>query len=229
MIGTKVLGRRCCINEEELLGPSNCVHCCCYLLPCFSCMPLHVHLFQDPLRYCPFKEVFCVFVGALALQFQGLELGQEVINPLVGPLTKTQELGPCPLLVIPWEKEVLDLHLECCPCGPHICRHALIQADLCEAARMRAFQTRVNSHCLLLVSGSGMGGGNPNLNFGPPFVELLGRPVIGLRGCDNLLLRNGTRHTWDCICCVGEELGKHCSEVLLILDELLDRCFLIHG
>ena len=73
-----------------------------------------------------------------------------------------------------------------------------------------------------------MGGGNPDLDFGPPLVELLGRPIIGLRGRNNFLCRNGTGRTGDCICCMGEELGKCCAEVLLVLDELLDCCFPIH-
>ena len=133
---------------EELLqgygvlqGHGVMTHCCCYLLPCFPCVPLHIHLFQDPPRYCPFEEVLCILVGTLTLQFQGLELGQEVVDPLAGSLMKTQELGTCPLLVIPREEEVLDLHLECCPHGPCICHHALIKADLCEATHTRAFQT----------------------------------------------------------------------------------------
>ena len=60
-------------------------------------------------------------------------------------------------------------------------------------------------------------------------MELLGRAIIGLRGCNNLLLRNSTRHSWDCICHVGKELGECLPEVLLILDKLLNHCFPIHG
>ena len=74
-----------------------------------------------------------------------------------------------------------------------------------------------------------MGGGNPNLSFGPPFVELLGRPVIGLRGCNNFLCRNGTCCGRGDIGLVGEELGESLPEVLLVLDELLNGSFPIHG
>ena len=74
-----------------------------------------------------------------------------------------------------------------------------------------------------------MGGGNPNLNLGPPFVKLLWRPIIGLRGCDNFLCRNGTGDARDCVCLMGEELGESLPEVLLVLDKLLDSCFPIHS
>ena len=93
-------------------------------------------------------------------------------------------------------------------------------------ACMRALQARVNSHHLLFVSGSGMGGGNPNLNLGPSLVKLLGRPIIGLRGHVNFLCRKGTCGAD--IGLVGEELGKGLPEVLLVLDELLDCSFPIH-
>ena len=86
----------------------------------------------------------------------------------------------------------------------------------------------VNSCRLLLVGGGDMGGGNPNLNLGPPFMELLGRPIIGLRGHNNFLCRNAGCSR-DSICLVGKELGKCGAEVLLVLDELLDCSFPIHG
>ena len=91
---------------------------------------------------------------------------------------------------------------------------------------MRALQARVNSCHLLLVSGSSMGGGNPNLNLGPPLVELLWRPIVGLRGHDNFLCRKGTCRAD--VGLVGEELGKGLPKVLLVLDELLDCSFPIH-
>ena len=71
-----------------------------------------------------------------------------------------------------------------------------------------------------------MGGGNPDFDLGSPFVELLGRPVIGLRGRDNLLCRKGTCGAG--IGLVSEELGKGLPEVLLVLYKLLDCCFPIH-
>ena len=111
MIGTKVPGRRCRINGEELLSHSNSSYCLPDLQPHGPVKPLHVDLFQDFMRDCCLQEVLGILIRALALQLQGLELGQEVINSLVGTLMKTQELGPCPLLIISWEKEGLNLHL----------------------------------------------------------------------------------------------------------------------
>ena len=151
MVGTKVPGRRCRINEEELLGPSDGPYRLPNSQPHCSVKSLHVNLFQDLMRDRSLQEVLGILVGTLALQLQGLELGQEVVDPLAGALMKTQELGPCPLLVISWEEEGLDFHLECGPGLPHACRHALIQANLCKAARTRAFQARVNGCSLLLV------------------------------------------------------------------------------
>ena len=88
---------------------------------------------------------------------------------------------------------------------------------------------QVNSCHLLLVGGSGVGGGNPNLNLGPPLMKLPGRPIIGLRGHDNFLCRNGTCCSGGNIGLVSEELGKRLPEVLLVLDELLDHSFPIHS
>ena len=53
-------------------------------------------------------------------------------------------------------------------------------------------------------------------------MELLGRPVIGLRGRDNFLCRKGTCGA--SIDLVSEELGKGLPEVLLVLYKLLDCC-----
>ena len=112
MIGTKVPGQRCCINEEGLLSPSDSPHCLPGSQPHDPVKPLHVDFkFQDFMRDHSLQEVLGILVGAFALQLQGLELGQEVVNPLMGALTKMQELGSCPLLVISWEKEGLNLCL----------------------------------------------------------------------------------------------------------------------
>ena len=111
MVGTEVLGQRCRINEEELLGPSDGFYRFPNLQPRGPVKPLHIDLLKDLTRDRSLQEVLSILVGALALHLQGLELGQEVVNSLVGALTKTQELGPCPLLVVPWEKEGLDLRL----------------------------------------------------------------------------------------------------------------------
>ena len=111
MVGTEVLGQRCRINEEELLGPSDGSYHLSNSQPRGPVKSLHVDLLKDLTRDHSLQEVLGVLVGALTLQLQGLELGQEVVNSLAGPLTKTQELGPCPLLVISWEKEGLNLRL----------------------------------------------------------------------------------------------------------------------
>ena len=93
---------------------------------------------------------------------------------------------------------------------------------------LRPFQVRVNSHRLLLIGGSGVGCVDPNLDLGPPLMELLGRAVIGFRGCNNFLQRKGACSSGHDICLMHEELGKCNSEVLLVLDELLNSCFPIH-
>ena len=111
MIGTKVPGWRCHVNKEELLSPSDSSYHFPNLQPCGPVKSLHVDLLEDLTRDRSFQEVLGVFVGALTLQLQGLELGQEVVNSLAGALTKTQELGPCPLFVVSWEKEGFDLRL----------------------------------------------------------------------------------------------------------------------
>ena len=111
MVGTEIPGQRCRINEEELLGPSDGSYRLSNSQPRGPVKSLHVDLLKDLMRDRSLQEVLGILVGALTLQLQGLELGQEVDNSLVGPLTKTQELGPCPLLVISWEKEGLDLCL----------------------------------------------------------------------------------------------------------------------
>ena len=78
----------------------------------------------------------------------------------------------------------------------------------------------------MLVSGSGMGGGDPNLNLGPPLMKFLGRAIVGLQGHDNFLCRKRTCGAD--VGLVGEELGKGLPKVLLVLDELLDCSFPIH-
>ena len=111
MVGTEVPGRRCRINEEELLVPSDGSYRFPNSQPRGPVKSLHINLLEDLTRDCSLQEVLSVLVRALALQLQGLELGQEVVNSLAGALMKMQELGPCPLLVVPWEKEGLDLRL----------------------------------------------------------------------------------------------------------------------
>ena len=50
-----------------------------------------------------------------------------------------------------------------------------------------------------------MGGCDPNLDLGPPLMKLLWRPIIGLRGCDNLLSRNGACYR-KVVVCTGSSL-----------------------
>ena len=89
MVGTEVPGRRCCINEEELLGPSDGSYCFPNLQPRGPVKSLHIDLLKDLTRDHSLQEVLGVLIGALTLQLQGLELGQEVVNSLTGALTKT--------------------------------------------------------------------------------------------------------------------------------------------
>ena len=213
---------------EKLLGSSNGSHGCQHLDPCFSGMTLHIDLLQDLTLHSTFQEVLHVLIRTLTLEFQGLKLGQEVIYMLAGSLKKMQELGPCPLPVVPGQEEPLNLHLECHPGWPHVIHHALIKANLCKMACTRPLQMQVNSHCFLLIGGGGMGSVDPDFDLGPPLMEFLQRPIIDLRGHDNFLQRKGAGSSWANVCLMHEELGKCCAEVLLILDELLDSCFPIH-
>ena len=111
MVGTEVPGRRCHVNKEELLSPSDGSYRFPNSQPHGPVKSLHVDLFKDLTRDCSLQEILGVLIRALALQLQGLELGQKVINSLAGALMKTQELGPCPLFVVSWEKEGFDLCL----------------------------------------------------------------------------------------------------------------------
>ena len=72
-----------------------------------------------------------------------------------------------------------------------------------------------------------MGGCDPDLDLRPSLVKLLWRPIVGLRGHDNFLCRNSACGTD--IGLVSEELGERLPKVLLILNELLDGPFPIHG
>ena len=217
IVGTEVLGWGCCVNQEELLSSSYCVHCSYHLLPHFSWQAPHVHLLQDLALDHPFKQVLGILVRAGGLHLQGLELGQEVIYPLAGALSKIQELGPCPLLVVPWEEEILDLHLEICPCGPSIGHHALIEANLCIMACTRSFQMQEYRCCLFLVGGSGMGGCDPDLGLRPPLMKLLWRPIVKFGSQDNFLRMSGPSS-----CLHGDVLLQGVVEGLLPIGKLED-------
>ena len=68
MVGTEVPGRRCHINEEELLGPSDGSYRLSNLQPCGPVKSLHVDLLKDLTRDRSLQEVLGVLVGALTLQ-----------------------------------------------------------------------------------------------------------------------------------------------------------------
>ena len=85
IVGTKVPGWSCCINQEELLSPSNSSHSLCQAYPRGPVKSLHVDLLQDLAGDCPLQKVLGVLIRALALQLQDLKLGQEVVNSLAGP------------------------------------------------------------------------------------------------------------------------------------------------
>ena len=73
-----------------------------------------------------------------------------------------------------------------------------------------------------------MGGHDPDIDLGPPLVKLLWGAIVGLRGRNNFLSRNGTCCSRGDIRLMGEELGECLPEVLLILNKLLDSPFPIH-
>ena len=76
MVGTEVLGQRCRVNEEELLGPSDGSYRLSNSQPRGPVKSLHVDLLKNLTRDCSLQEVLGVLIRALALQLQGLELGQ---------------------------------------------------------------------------------------------------------------------------------------------------------
>ena len=144
-------------------------------------------------------------------------MGYEVVDPLVGTLTKSQELGPCPLLVISGQEEALDLGLEFCPRGPSIGCYTLIEANLCVTAHTRPFQAREYRCCLFSVGGGGMGGRDPDLGLQPPFMKLLWQPVVKF-GCQDNFLRTSSPSS--CLC--SDILLQGVVEGLLAIGELED-------
>ena len=72
-------------------------------------------------------------------------------------------------------------------------------------------------HCLLLVGGSGMGGGDSDLGLQPPFVKPLWRPIVKFGCCDNLLRTSGPS---SCLC--SDILLQGVVEGLLPISELED-------
>ena len=144
-------------------------------------------------------------------------MGYEVVDPLAGTLTKMQELGPCPLLVISGQEEALDLGLEFCPRRPSVGCHALIEANLCVTAHTRPFQAREYRCCLFSVGGSGVGDRDPDLGLRPPFMKLLWRPVVKFRHWDNFLRTSGPSS------CLQSDILLQCVvEGLLAIGELED-------
>ena len=72
------------MNEEELLGSSDGSYCFPNSQPHGPVKSLHIDLLKNLTRDRSLQEVLGVLVGALALQLQGLELGQEVVDSLAG-------------------------------------------------------------------------------------------------------------------------------------------------
>ena len=58
IVGIEVPGWSFRINQEELLGPSHCVHCTYHLFPCFSWQAPYIDLFKNFLLDRPFEQVF---------------------------------------------------------------------------------------------------------------------------------------------------------------------------
>ena len=75
------------IDDEELLGPSHVAYRIAEIKVCVPGDSLEVHLLQDFLRDGSFKQVLGVLIWAATLHLQGLELSQELIDPLVGTLS----------------------------------------------------------------------------------------------------------------------------------------------
>ena len=67
IVGTKVPGQSCRINQEELLSPSNSSHSLRQAYPCGPVKSLHVDLFQDLARDCPLQKILGILVRTLAL------------------------------------------------------------------------------------------------------------------------------------------------------------------
>ena len=105
MVGTEVPGWRCRINEEELLGPSDGSYHFPNSQPRGPVKSLHIDLLKDLTRDRSLQEVLGILVGALTLQLQGLELGQEVINSLAGALMKMQGWDLAHSLLFPGRKK----------------------------------------------------------------------------------------------------------------------------
>ena len=66
IVGTEVPGQSCCINQEELLGPSHCAHRTYHLLSHFSWQAPHVHLLLNLLLDCVTISSFPCACGCCA-------------------------------------------------------------------------------------------------------------------------------------------------------------------
>ena len=72
-------------------------------------------------------------------------------------------------------------------------------------------------HCLLSVSGGGVGGRDPDLGFRPSLMKLLWRPIIKFGRQDNLLRMSGPSS-----CLRSDILLQGVVEGLLAIGELED-------
>ena len=74
------------INDEELLGPSHVTDRVTEVQVRVPGDHLQVDLLQDFSRDCSFEQVPGVLIQAATLHLEGLELGQEFVNPLAWSL-----------------------------------------------------------------------------------------------------------------------------------------------
>ena len=75
------------IDNEELLGPSHVAYQIAEIKVRIPGDSLEVHLLQNFPRDGSFEQIPGILIGAATLYLQGLELGQEFIDPLAGTLS----------------------------------------------------------------------------------------------------------------------------------------------
>ena len=76
------------IDNEELLGPSHVAYRIAEIKVRIPGDGLEIHLLQNFPRDGSFEQVPGVLIRAATLHLQGLELSQELIDPLVGTLSQ---------------------------------------------------------------------------------------------------------------------------------------------
>jgi len=147
-----------------------------------------------------------------------------------------QQLGSCPLLVVPGEEEPLYFCLEVLLGGPRWRRgccsqgeqrgsnergmgcHTLVKADLSSQTSLQTHELRIDSGCHCHVVGPIHCDVDPDFKFAPPLVELGGRTIerAGIR--DHLL---ACQQCWLRLC--SRKGHNMVLEVDLPLDELTEE------